>query len=298
MSQNSTTSVNGRKPSHREVADTLRERIRSEELKAGDPMPTQAALVEEFGVERGTIRQALKILQGEGLLTHVTRGAPARIADRATMPPKPAAGDQPRPTMVELAARITEAFTETDVRIDAVSLTAESLNLALGDPIRRIHEGELAPKTIRVRILLPSREIELAFPTAVDDGARDQDAVHKRWLDQRNSQGKVLRHNLRALRASHEIDVEVELKALPFTPPIKLYLLNGAEALFAYYLVARREEEVGEKQVEIYDALGLKSLLFSFEGGGGGRDSAYVEESQKWFNALWDTISSELTLSE
>ena len=139
---------------------------------------------------------------------------------------------------------------------------------------------------------------ELAFPTAVEEGQRDQDAVHGRWLGQRNAQGMVLRNNLLALRASHKIDVTVEFKALPFTPPIKLYLLNGVEALFAYYLVARREEEVGEKQLEIHDTLGMRSLLFSFEGGDGGRDAAYVEESQKWFNALWETISSELTLSE
>ncbi|MEV0092182.1 GntR family transcriptional regulator [Streptomyces sp. NPDC050738] len=297
MSQNS-TSVNGRKPSHREVADTLRERICSGDLKAGDPMPTQAALVEEFGVERGTIRQALKILQGEGLLTHVTRGAPARIAERtAAAVPRPPASDQPRPTMVALAARLAEAFAETDVRIDVVSLTAESLNLALGEPLRLIHAEQIKPETVRVRILLPSREIELAFPTAVDDGRRDQDAVHGRWLGQRNSQGQVLRDNLRALRP-YGIDVSVEFRALPFTPPMKLYLLNNSEALFGYYLVTRREEEVGEKQLEIYDALGVKSLLFSFQGGDGGRDAAYVEESQKWFNALWETISSELRLFE
>ncbi|GAA1350880.1 GntR family transcriptional regulator [Streptomyces beijiangensis] len=280
------------------MADTLRTRIRSGDLKAGDPMPTQASLADEFGVERGTVRQALKILQAEGLLTHVTRGAPARIADRAATAPGPASSDRPRPTMVALTARIAEAFAATDVQIDVVSLTAESLNLALGEPLRLIHEGTIGPRTIRVRILLPSREIELAFPTAVDDGQRDQDAVHGRWLGQRNAQGMVLRNNLLALRSSHRIDVTVEFRALPFTPPIKLYLLNRSEALFAYYLVARREEEVGEKQVEIYDALGMRSLLFSFEGGDGGRDAAYVEESQKWFNALWETISSELTLSE
>jgi hypothetical protein len=297
VSQNS-TSVNGRKLTHREVADALRERIRDGDLTAGDPMPTQAALTEEFGVERGTVRQALKLLQDEGLLTRVTRGAPSRIAEHPVLPQSPSAGDRPRPTMVALTARVTEAFTAPDVRIDVVSLTAESLNLALGEPLRLIHAGTIKPKTVRVRILLPSREIELAFPTAVDDGPRDQDAVHRRWLDQRNSQGLVLRNNLLALRASHKVDVTVEFRALPFTPPIKLYLLNGSEALFAYYLVDRREEEVGEKQVEIYDALGLRSLLFSFEAAEGGRDAAYVEESEKWFNALWETISSELTLSE
>lgn len=38
-------------------------------------MPTQGKLADEFGVERGTVRQALRILQSEHLLVNVSRGA-------------------------------------------------------------------------------------------------------------------------------------------------------------------------------------------------------------------------------
>ncbi len=47
----------------------------------------------------------------------------------------------------------------------------------------------------------------------------------------------------------------------------------------------------------MYDALGSQSLLFSFARSAGQRDAAFVAESQKWFDALWETISTELTLS-
>ncbi|MEU7061110.1 GntR family transcriptional regulator [Streptomyces sp. NPDC046197] len=283
--------VNGsRKSSPQEIADTLRERIRAGELKPGDRLPTQAELAEEFHVERGTVRQALRALQDDGLLSNVSKGSPPRIAVPAP------ARTEPQPTMVGLASRLAEAFSARQVRVDAACLTAETLMLALGEPVRLIHEGRLRPESIDVRILLPSRDITLAFPISVD-GPGEDDPVHQRWLAQRNAQGQVLQHNLRALRFSHGIDVRVTFRALPFTPPVKLYLLNGEEALIAYYMITRREEPSDDGTLDMYDVLGTESLLFSFEKGVGRRDAAFVQESQKWFDALWETITTDLTLS-
>ncbi|MGW1889847.1 GntR family transcriptional regulator [Streptomyces sp. NPDC002004] len=284
--------VNGsrQRPTPQHIADVLRERIRAGALKAGDRLPTQAELAEEFGVERGAVRQAIKYLQNDGLLSGVTKGSPPRIARPAPV------REEPQPTMVGLAPRLTEAFAAPQVRIDTVSLTAETLMLALSEPLRLIHEGRLRPESVDVRLLLPSRDIQLAFPVSVGLRA-DDDPVHQRWLVQRNAQGQVLRHNLLALRATHGIDVNVSFRALPFTPPVKLYLLNGAEALLAYYTIVRREEDGDSGRLDMYDTLGAESLLFSFEKRAGRRDTAFVEESQNWFDALWETVTSDLTLS-
>ena len=153
-----------------------------------------------------------------------------------------------------------------------------------------IHAGRLEPAKIDVRVLLPSRDIDLAFPTAVAADASAEDAVHDRWLAQRNAQGQVLRHNLLALRATHGIDVHVTFRALPFTPPVKLYLLNGAEALFAYYTLGRHEREIDHEHLQTYDAEGTRSMLFAFEQGTGLRDTMFVDQSTRWFDALWETI--------
>ncbi|MEU6800490.1 winged helix-turn-helix domain-containing protein [Streptomyces neyagawaensis] len=287
--------VNGsRRLSSQEIADTLRERIRSGALRPGERLPTQAELADEFGVERGTVRQALRVLHEAGLLSNVSKGSPPRVAE-ATRP----AGHEPQPTMVGLAPRLAEAFSAPHVRVDAACLTAETLMLALGEPVRLIHEGTIRPESIDVRILLPSRKINLAFPVPVEGRGQDdeEDPVHKRWLDQRNAQIRVLRHNLRALRTSHGIDVRVTFRALPFTPPVKLYLLNGTEALIAYYTLMRREEQLEGGPLEMYDAFGTQSLLFSFARETSRRDEAFVEQSQQWFDALWETITTDLTLS-
>ncbi|MGW0842168.1 GntR family transcriptional regulator [Streptomyces sp. NPDC002787] len=289
--------MNGsRKISSREIADTLRDRIHSGELGRGERLPTQAELAEEFGVERGAVRQALRLLQEAGLLTNVSKGSPPRVAEATPHAPR---DDEPQPTMVGLAPRLTEAFSTPHVRIDAACLTAETLMLALGEPVRLIHEGTIRPESIDVRILLPSRKINLAFPVPVEarGEADEEDPVHKRWLDQRNAQIRVLRHNLQALRTSHKLDVRVTFRALPFTPPVKLYLLNGEEALIAYYMLMKREEQMDDGPLEMYDAFGTQSLLFSFEKGSGARDAAFVEQSQQWFDALWETITTDLTLA-
>ncbi|WP_078662538.1 GntR family transcriptional regulator [Streptomyces bicolor] len=296
-------SVNGRKrsqrpqKSHREVADELRARITSGELRPGQRMPTQAKLADEFGVERGAVRQALRILQSEHLLTNVSKGAPATVAPdlgKALTGP----GAPPQPTMVALAPRIAAAFAAPQVEIDALCMTSVSLTLAIGEPLRQIHAGQLKPAKVDVRVLLPSRDISLAFPTPVDTSADDADErLRRRWLAQRNAQGQVLQHNLLALRATHGIDVQVSFRALPFTPPVKLYLLNSTEALFAYYTLTRRPVEIDHQQLEMYDAPGIQSTLFAFEQGAGLRDTTFVEQSHVWFNALWETISSELVLT-
>jgi len=283
--------VNGsRRLTSQEIADILRERIRTGALRAGERLPTQAELAVEFGVERGAVRQALRVLADDGLLSGVSKGSPPRVAEPAP------AHDEPQSTMVGLAPRLTEAFAAPHVRIDAVCLTAQSLIPALGEPLRLIHEGRIRPGRIDVRILLPSRDINLAFPVSVDAHG-DDDPVHRRWLEMRNAQGQVLQYNLRALRSTHDIDVQITFRALPFTPPVKLYLLNGVEALFAHYMVTRREEPTDSGTLEMYDTLGSESLLFSFEKRAGQRDAAFVEQSQKWFDALWETITTDLTLS-
>lgn len=50
------------------IAAALRDRIRSGELKPGDKVPSEAAVCTEFGIARGTAREALKQLESDGLI--------------------------------------------------------------------------------------------------------------------------------------------------------------------------------------------------------------------------------------
>ena len=49
-----------------QLADALTARIETESMKPGDRLPSTAALVDDFGVSRPVVREALKILGGAG----------------------------------------------------------------------------------------------------------------------------------------------------------------------------------------------------------------------------------------
>jgi DNA-binding FadR family transcriptional regulator len=62
-----------RREKPQQIADELRERIVSGQLADGDSLGLENELVERFGVSRPSLREALRILETEGLIT-VVRG--------------------------------------------------------------------------------------------------------------------------------------------------------------------------------------------------------------------------------
>lgn len=60
--------VNGRVPRYLQIVETLRERIRDGALSAGARLDNQRALAREFGVTLMTLRQALELLERDGLI--------------------------------------------------------------------------------------------------------------------------------------------------------------------------------------------------------------------------------------
>ena len=55
-------------PAYRKVAEALMERILDRTLNDGDRLPSETELARQFGVNRSTVREAVRELQGNGLL--------------------------------------------------------------------------------------------------------------------------------------------------------------------------------------------------------------------------------------
>ena len=73
-------------PKHVQIAEILRERIRSGELQPRLPLPSEPALMQEFGVARDTVRKAVRLLRDEGYI--VTRkGMGSFVRDQESWPP-------------------------------------------------------------------------------------------------------------------------------------------------------------------------------------------------------------------
>ena len=76
-----------RSPVYLQVAEQLREAILSGVLTQGEPLPTERDLAETFGASRPSVREALRVLQAQGLIT-AGGGAPARpIVAEVTVDP-------------------------------------------------------------------------------------------------------------------------------------------------------------------------------------------------------------------
>ena len=54
---------------YKQIADHLREAIARGRLREGEQLPSETRLMEHYGVARMTVRNALRILQDEGLTT-------------------------------------------------------------------------------------------------------------------------------------------------------------------------------------------------------------------------------------
>jgi GntR family transcriptional regulator, transcriptional repressor for pyruvate dehydrogenase complex len=72
------------------VSRELRRLIDTGELKAGDQLPTEAKLAQQFGVNRSTVREGIRQLENEGLVSREGRkrkdivAGDARVGDEAS----------------------------------------------------------------------------------------------------------------------------------------------------------------------------------------------------------------------
>ena len=87
-------------PAYRKVAAALLDRITTRAINAGDRLPPEMELARQFGVHRGTVREALRELQSSGMLKR-ERGSKLMMVTR--------------PERVDVAAGVSRALALHDV---------------------------------------------------------------------------------------------------------------------------------------------------------------------------------------
>src|SRR3954468_9620679 len=66
-------------PAYEQVKAHVKQRIGSGEWRAGDTVPSEAALMQQFGISRMTVNRALRELAVEGLVVRV-QGSGTKVA--------------------------------------------------------------------------------------------------------------------------------------------------------------------------------------------------------------------------
>ena len=101
-----------------EIADQIRKELSDRRLRAGDRLPPERALAEQFGVSRNTLREALRSLENAGLL-RLQKGATGGAFVRESTGDAIITGLR---DMFHLGAIQPEHLTEARVMIESIAV--------------------------------------------------------------------------------------------------------------------------------------------------------------------------------
>ena len=186
------------------VAEKIRSQIARGQFQPGDSLPSETELMERFGVARPTMREAIRILESEALIS-TRRGAP--IDDlyeaQAVLEPKAARLAATRRTKSDLATLkklVDRARGLTDVADFApiavefhVALVRASKNKTLTLLVEMLHSLALELYRVRMTILRPIGEkvrmssIELYEHVLERLEARDGAGAERVWGEERGA---------------------------------------------------------------------------------------------------------------
>ena len=121
----------GGRRAYQAIVDSVESRLATGELKPGDRIPSERALMAEFGVSRGTVREALRVLGNSGLLR-------SRHGDRAG----PMLLDPAGAPLAEAVSRVARLHGCTTAELVGYRMTLESAANQLAAHLRT--EGQLA----------------------------------------------------------------------------------------------------------------------------------------------------------
>ena len=140
-------------PAYRKVAAALLERITDRSISAGDRLPAETELARQFGVHRGTVREALRELESNGVLKR-ERGSKLMMVTR--------------PARVTVAAGISRALALHDVSYHDVWEAMTVLEPPIAAAAAREHE---AADLARLEQIVARLEDQLDTAAAVEQSA-------------------------------------------------------------------------------------------------------------------------------
>ncbi|GAA2476717.1 GntR family transcriptional regulator [Streptomyces thermolineatus] len=271
------------RPPYQQISSALRAAILTKKFQPGDQLPSGPELAKHYGVARMTVGKALKLLQDEGLI--VTRpGSGSFVRERTERP-------------VGLRPHLEAAFAKPQVTIDFAGFSSETLYNVMQEPLDKIRTGRLTPESITVRLLLPDTTVPMAVPVLVD-GLRDDPALRERARTIATTNSAGIAHSVEVLAELGLIQTaSVQVKVYQGSPLFKLYILNGTEAFFGYYPLRERTLIIDGETRTLYDVKGKDTTLFHHTAGpdDASTGSQQVQQSQEWFNSVWNTIAYERT---
>ena len=156
------------------IADDLRQRIESGELKDGERLPSQPTLARQYGVSLTTFRTALSLLASEGYLRS-EHGLGTFVSTPAT-PHLSALVVDDDPATIDLFRTI---LSEEQVLVVAASSGREALERVAEDRFDIVFLDLVMPEGDGVHTLSRFRDMHLSTPVVVVTGEADGEMIAK-----------------------------------------------------------------------------------------------------------------------
>lgn len=199
---------------------------------------------------------------------------------------------------VGLRPHLEHAFERPHVTIDFVGLSGETLHGVLQEPLDKVRGRRLTPESITVRALLPDMSSPMALPCRTDDLADDPGF--------RQRAGQIMARHMQCIIDSvHELasldfvkNATAQIRIHHCTPLFKLYIINNEEVFFGFYPVREHTVTLNDEPHPMYDLMGKDTVLFHHTATDDDLSigSQYIKQAREWFDAMWSTVSRELTL--
>jgi GntR family transcriptional repressor for pyruvate dehydrogenase complex len=182
-----------RSPVYLQVAEQLREAILSGQLSPGDALPAERELAETFGASRASVREALRVLQAQGLITGGGAPTPAVVSEAFVHPARDALITLLRLNRVELRDLVELRCVLESAAMERAAETRDPERLA--EARRALEDMRIANVSVEA-----FDEADIRFHVALVR-ASGNEAMHLVMLALRDS---VARHLLAALRAQRD----------------------------------------------------------------------------------------------
>jgi DNA-binding transcriptional regulator YhcF (GntR family) len=268
------------RPPYLQVANLLRAAILTKKFAAGERLPSQAELATRYDVARMTIQQALRVLREENLIVS-RQGSGVFVRERTARP-------------VGLRPHIESAFEQESVKIDFSGYTAETLHNAIQEPLDKIREGRLTPRSIQLRLLLSDMSVPMAIPSRAGDEPGDDPRVRARMARTAQRYAGGIAESVSELADLQLVQTAgVTIRVHSSAPLFKLYLINERDLFWGFYPVIEHEVTIGGEHLSIFDPMGKDTELFHYAATSDPESSGslHLSEAARWFNSIWATIA-------
>jgi DNA-binding FadR family transcriptional regulator len=230
---------------HRKLYEQIEEaiglKIIKGEYKPMDTLPNEKALCEEFGVSRGVIREAVKVLNKKGLVsprpkigTQVQPKSQWNLCDADVLIWKLKAGQQ-----LSFLKKVTEV--RSIIESEAARLSAERASAEEIDKIQHLCDqlGKILEDEVNFNYE-EYLEIDMAFHTAI------LEASHNELLAQI---GRSMRHAVQTARLADIQDLKILLASQPYHAAV-MKAIKRKDPVSAYSTSREMFEQVWENMPE------------------------------------------------